>query len=191
MPSARPRLIAFAGAALLLALLALWFFPRRPAPAVAPATASSASAPKSTTPVPAPSRAAESDTPASKIEPPSGESTLAADLNAPAGTVQRDLAILQEVFTAWLTNFPRLGHPGGENRDITAALCGENPVRFAFIPRTHRAINAAGELCDRWGTPFRFHQLSGQHMELRSAGPDRRFGTPDDAVLTPEGAPVL
>jgi hypothetical protein len=40
-------------------------------------------------------------------------------------------------------------------------------------------------LCDRWGTPLRFHQLSGERMEIRSAGPDRKFGTPDDALWSP------
>lgn len=114
-----------------------------------------------------------------------GESSLADDLDAPNGTIQRDLAILEEVFTAWQTNFPRQGNPVGENAEITAALAGGNALRFAFISPRHSAINAAGELCDRWGTPFRFHQLSGTRMEIRSAGPDRKFGGVDDATFTP------
>lgn len=116
----------------------------------------------------------------SKIENP-----LAAELNAPAGTIRRDLAVLNELFTNFQTNFPRTGNPVGENSEITAALTGDNPAHFAFIPKNHPAINASGELCDRWGTPFRFHQLSGQIMEIRSAGPDRKFGTADDAELSP------
>ena len=115
----------------------------------------------------------------------SGVSAIADDLNAPGGTIRRDLEILNEVFTTWQTNFPRTGNPVGENAEITAALTGDNPVRFGFIPRPHRAINARGELVDRWGTPFRFHQLSGTQMEIRSAGPDQKFGTPDDAEYAP------
>ena len=42
-----------------------------------------------------------------------------------------------------------------------------------------------GELCDRWGRPFFFHQLSGTKMEIRSAGPARQLWTDDDVVLTP------
>jgi hypothetical protein len=122
--------------------------------------------------------------------PLAGESRLADELNVPAGTIQRDLKILNEVFETWQTNFPRTGNPVGENVEITAALTGSNEHRFAFIPPSHRAINARGELCDRWGTPFRFHQLSGQHMEIRSAGPDRKFLTEDDALLSPEVAIV-
>jgi hypothetical protein len=118
--------------------------------------------------------------------PPEGESRVADDLNTPGGTIQRDLQILNEVFEMWLTNFPREGNPVGENPEITAALTGDNVHRFAFIPQRHRAINDRGELCDRWGTPFRFHQLSGRQMEIRSAGPDRKFGTADDASWTPQ-----
>ncbi len=113
-----------------------------------------------------------------------GESRLADQLNAPGGDIRADLKILNELFETWQSNFPRGGNPVGENAEITAALSGANPLRFAFLPRGHRAVNARGELCDRWGTPFRFHQVSGQQMEIRSAGPDRKFLTDDDAVWT-------
>ena len=137
--------------------------------------------------VPAASQpAALAASPAVTTEPAiEGESRLADNLNAPGGTIRRDLAILEEVFATWQTNFPRTGNPVGENAEITAALTGDNSLKFAFIPRRHPAINAAGELCDRWGTPFRFHQLSGTQMEIRSAGPDRKFGTDDDVSLSP------
>jgi hypothetical protein len=92
---------------------------------------------------------------------------------------------VRQLFEAWLSNFPREGNPIGENAEITAALTGENRLGLALIPKGHRALNARGELCDRWGTPLRFHQLSGTQMEVRSAGPDRKFGTDDDAMLTP------
>lgn len=110
---------------------------------------------------------------------------IAAPLNAPEADLARDLDILRQLFETWQSNFPRQGNPIGENAEITAALMGANPLGFALVPRGHRAVNDRGELCDRWGTPFRFHQLSGTRMEVRSAGPDRRFGTADDAVLTP------
>ncbi|MFM9080246.1 MAG: hypothetical protein ACKOTE_08970 [Opitutaceae bacterium] len=86
---------------------------------------------------------------------------------------------------AFRTSFPREGNPVGSNAEITAALQGNNPAGVAFLPRGHRAVNAAGELCDRWGTPFFFHAESARRMEVRSAGPDRRLWTEDDAILTP------
>jgi len=110
---------------------------------------------------------------------------IAAPLNAPDSTIARDLDVVRQLFEAWLSNFPREGNPIGENAEITAALMGENRLGLALIPRGHRAVNERGELCDRWGTPFRFHQLSGTQMEVRSAGPDRKFATADDALLTP------
>ena len=37
-------------------------------------------------------------------------------------------------------------------------------------------------LADQWGTEFRYTNRTNSY-ELRSAGPDRRFDTPDDIVL--------
>ena len=107
---------------------------------------------------------------------------IVAPLNAPGGTVAQDMAILNQLFEAWRSNFPRDGNPVGENAEITAALMGDNRLELVLVPRGHRAVNDRGELCDRWGTPLRFHQLSGTKMEIRSAGPDRKFATDDDAV---------
>lgn len=126
--------------------------------------------------------------------PPVTPEMLAADfpvvapLNARNSNIAGDLETLRNVLDGWRSNFPREGNPVGENSEITAALTGKNRLSFALIPPNHPAINGQGELCDRWGTPFRFHQISGEHMELRSAGPDRKFGTPDDALLSP-GSP--
>lgn len=121
-----------------------------------------------------------------KIENPNaGTSPIADQLNAPDGTIRRDLEILNEVFAAWQTNFPQEGNPVGENAEITAALTGKNKFQFAFIAPGHRALNAQGELCDRWGTPFFFHAMSGTRMEIRSAGPDKKLYTTDDVLFTP------
>lgn len=178
-----PRLRLALAAAILLGLAALFFLPRPTSPATASAPSSA--------PAPAPAPTAATATAAPKIENRKSEaeipaasvagSPIADDLNAPGGSLRRDLEILNELFGAFQTNFPRLGNPVGENVEITAALAGANPAQFVFISPRHRAINARGELCDRWGTPLRFHQVSGTHMEIRSAGPDRKFATADDA----------
>lgn len=190
--------------AVLLVLLTagLWFWTRPPAaPPAAPAPAPAAPpAVSPTAPLPAapPAGKSASRTAAEPAAPaPAGTATpadapydpaafpIAARLNAPGGTVAADLEVLQELFDTWRTNFPREGNPVGENADITAALLGTNRLELALVPRRHPALNAKGELQDRWGTAYRFHQLSGERMEITSAGPDRRFGTPDDATLTP------
>lgn len=131
-------------------------------------------------------RSVDAPPPATSAAPASADTEfpLAAALNAPQSTITRDLDALQQILDAWRTNFPREGNPVGENAEITAALAGSNPLGLVLIPKNHRAIKG-GELCDRWGTPFRFHALSGERMEIRSAGPDRKFATDDDAVWTP------
>jgi hypothetical protein len=111
-------------------------------------------------------------------------SQLADGLNSPSGSVHADLRLVNAIFIAYRGAL-RTGNPVGENSEITAALRGRNKLGFAFIPVDCPAVNAKGELCDRWGTPYFFHQLSGEQMEIRSAGPDRRLWTADDQVLTP------
>jgi hypothetical protein len=128
-------------------------------------------------------RAVSGTLPAAVLE---ADFPIAAPLNIPGSTIARDLEVVSQIFESWQSNFPREGNPVGENAEITAALMGDNRLGFALIPKGHRALNERGELCDRWGTPFRFHQLSGTKMEIRSAGPDRKFATDDDAIWTPQ-----
>jgi hypothetical protein len=111
-------------------------------------------------------------------------SRLADGLNSPTGDVHGDLRLVNGIFVAYRAAL-RSGNPVGENSEITAALTGRNTLGFAFVPAGNPAINSRGELCDRWGTPYFFHQLSGEKMEIRSAGPDRELWTADDEVLTP------
>ena len=111
-------------------------------------------------------------------------SHLADRLGDVAGDIHSDLRILDDLFQQYRSAL-HCDDPVGDNVEITAALTGHNRLGFAFIPPNNPAINARGELCDRWGTPFFFHALSGSQMEIRSAGPDRKLWTPDDEVLTP------
>jgi hypothetical protein len=134
----------------------------------------------------APSAEAAAPGAAAKAGAPSQEerSRLADDLNSPSDDVHSDLRLVNEIFIAY-RGATHMENPVGENAEITAVLKGRNRLGYAFIPADNPAINAKGELCDRWGTPFFFHQLSGQRMEIRSAGPDHRLWTVDDQVLTP------
>jgi hypothetical protein len=115
---------------------------------------------------------------------PEERSRLADNLNSPATDVHADLRIVNAIFVAY-RGAVHQENPVGENVEITRALTGRNKLGFAFIPPGCPALNAKGELCDRWGSPYFFHQLSGERMEIRSAGPDRRLWTADDEILTP------
>jgi len=116
--------------------------------------------------------------------PPSGESE---QLNATGGSIDRDLRILDRIFSKYRMVF-KGGNPVGLNREVAAALAGENPLGIVFISPAHPAWNKKGELTDRWGTPFFFHALASDIMEIRSAGPDRVLWSADDALLTPARA---
>jgi hypothetical protein len=112
-------------------------------------------------------------------------SLLADELNAPTTDIRADLRVVATILDTDRTNFPATGNPVGSNAEITAALVGKNKLRLSLIPADHPAINRAGELCDRWGTPFFFHAESATQMGLRSAGPDRKMWNEDDVVVTP------
>ena len=64
----------------------------------------------------------------------------------------------------------------GTNAEIMKAIMGGNPKGAQLGPPEGQTLNGNGELIDRWGTPYFFHQLSKDLMEIRSAGPDRRMG---------------
>ncbi len=73
-------------------------------------------------------------------------------------------------------------NPVGTNPEITAALMGKNPKQINFVADSSLRVNEKGEMLDAYGTPFFFHQISGQEMEIRSAGQDRVMWTGDDLV---------
>lgn len=73
-------------------------------------------------------------------------------------------------------------NPTGTNAEIMKAVMGGNKKGAQLGPPTGMALNGDGELVDQWGTAVFFHQLSGNEMEVRSAGPDRKLYTSDDIV---------
>ena len=164
--------------ALIVALLAWYFWPASDTAAPRTAPALSSSAAPSKTEIPSSQTAAN----ASDRE----RSTLADALNSPATDIRADLRLVSDILETFRTNFPREGNPVGTNAEITAILTGKNKLRLALIPPDHPAINrTTGELCDRWGTPFFFHAESGTRMTIQSAGPDKKHHTPDDVAFTP------
>jgi len=74
-------------------------------------------------------------------------------------------------------------NPTGENYEIVEALTGSNQKSVAVIPLEHPSISSDGELLDRWGSPYHFHSISSQTMEIRSAGPDGKLWNGDDITL--------
>jgi hypothetical protein len=112
--------------------------------------------------------------------PGAPERSLLEDLNAPGTTIDDDLELINTALFSFNTVFHQ--HPLGTHEEIVAALQGENAREIAFIPPDSPHVDDQGRLLDRWGTPFFFHAVSHDRMEILSAGPDGEFYTPDDAI---------
>ena len=108
-------------------------------------------------------------------------SHLADELHSPQRTAVDDLGVVMNLFTEYRIRF-RSFPVGEDNASFVNALTGRNPSRLAFLPKNHAAIDAQGQLLDRWGKPFFFHLLGRDALEIRSAGPDQELYTADDLV---------
>ncbi len=107
---------------------------------------------------------------------------LAEELSDPNATVAEDLEVIGELLRAYRRLLE--GWPEGEgNREIVAALQGENRMQLIFLAAGHERVGAGGELLDRYGFPYEFRMLE-DGMEVCSRGPDGEPGTDDDISLT-------
>ena len=104
-------------------------------------------------------------------------------LNAPERNVADDLATVSLLLSQYRRH--RDGNPVGSNEEIAAALLGHNPQGVAYLPAKGSFLDAQARLIDRWGTPYFFHALSHDRMDIRSAGPDHEFWSADDIVHHP------
>jgi len=114
---------------------------------------------------------------ASRAASPNAAPTAGADTNAlpdlpPLTVLDKTRVIIHNYHAAFGEN------PVGTNPEITAALKGKNPKQTDFLGDSGLRVNEKGG----YGTPFFFHQISGQEMEIRSAGQDRVMWTFDDQV---------
>jgi hypothetical protein len=130
-------------------------------------------------PPPDPQRARPADRGPDGINILPGAAEIVRDLNAPSQPPERDLEIVGEVFACYRRIFKQ-NPPGGLNAEIVAALLGANEKKLAVLQQNLPALNAKGEVVDRWGTPFYFHPALSTEMEILSAGPDRQLWTDDD-----------
>ena len=86
--------------------------------------------------------------------------------------------LIQQIFSHY--RFAYKENPVGvENFEITEQLLGKNPKKIIFIDTDSPALRG-NELIDPWNTPYFFHALSSQIMEVYSAGPDKVLWTEDD-----------
>lgn len=200
----KSRALIFLVPALVIGVALIWLWlpvSRPPVPAASPRPESTRAPGERTV-----SSAAASPTPAlpeATPEPPSRVSSavvagqvLVRSTPAPAKVVPPSRALagtmpaekpgasaLQDVRTMVHDYRTRLGeNPIGSNAEIMRAIMGGNTAGARLGPPPGQSLNAEGELVDEWGTPYFFHQLSADKMEVRSAGPDHKLWTPDDLI---------
>lgn len=92
------------------------------------------------------------------------------------------LEALNEVVIGYVTAV-KTGVPAGLNIEITNAMLGQNAGAIAVLEDKHPRINDAGELVDKWGTPYIFDNIALDKLGIISAGPDQQHGTDDDVSL--------
>lgn len=106
----------------------------------------------------------------------------AAQLHQGDSDATEDLAILQDL-VSYYRRIHGANPEGGLNFEIVGNLAGNNERKLAVLPPDHASLNQEGELLDRWGTPYWFHPISRELMEIVSAGPDKNLWTEDDVRI--------
>lgn len=184
---------------LLLLLLALgaglWFASRRgPAPETAPVSEPDekvepppVQAVTETFRLPLPPPPSEAPPPeqqAARGEPASARALRASNPPPPEPLTEDPAQTEAEAIALNIRQFMlRFGaNPVGTNAEIVKELNGGNAKNARYLPPDLLRLNDQGELIDRWGTPYFFHQESATKMEVRSAGPDRQLYTTDDYI---------
>ncbi len=132
------------------------------------------SAPNNAPAAPAPTVAPISGPPAVLPDPP---------LATPSVTQTPEQELQQVSFSIESFRKSLGANPVGANAEITQSLLGDNDKKLQIGLPDGVKQNAAGEMVDRWGTPYFFHQQSATEMEIRSAGPDRKLWTDDDLQI--------
>jgi hypothetical protein len=113
---------------------------------------------------------------------------ILSDYAKPSLPPENDLNLMAQLMDNFLLLVKSAAtRPLSANEDWAAALRGRNPARERFLPDQHAALNARGQLVDRWGTPLFFHALGNGRFEIRSAGPDRKLWTADDIHRNADG----
>lgn len=120
-----------------------------------------------------------------RVLPPEAEA-LARTLNAPDGSAEQDVQTLSSLVELFRRANQGAIPAGGLNEEITEQLLGKITHHFAVLPPDCPGLDGAGRLLDRWGNPYFLHPLSREVLEIRSAGPDGKFGTADDVVVGDE-----
>lgn len=105
-----------------------------------------------------------------------------------APSPKSEIEVLHRLFRAYREEY-RSFPTGEDNAQFIRAMSGGNPRKIWYLPRPHQRIDPQGRLLDSWGTPYIFHAISRDYLEIRSAGPDKEIYNDDDLVHPPARPP--
>ena len=72
----------------------------------------------------------------------------------------------------------------GDNRRVYRAFLGDNPRGIIYMEFKKDDAPLDDQIVDAWGTPYEMLGDDKGITVIRSAGKDKKLGTPDDVVLT-------
>jgi len=94
----------------------------------------------------------------------------------------RIYVLVTNIQTAILAYQTEYGIPpeAASNFRLVKVLTGDNPRKIEFLSLKPSQLNPDGEIIDPWGTPFQIRAGADGKVHMKSAGPDKTFGTGDD-----------
>jgi len=95
---------------------------------------------------------------------------------------------IQTALLAYQTEYDKFP-PGKDNATIIRELMSDSPRQIAFLNLKPADMNAKGEALDAWSTPLRISLTDAQAPVIQSAGPDKKWNTPDDITRQSEASP--
>lgn len=138
--------------------------------------------------LPAPAPASVSRSPAPAEPAPLLGDTILENYAQPDQPPERDLATLAGLMeNSLILSKGAAGRPLSANEEWARLLRGADGTGERYLSDQHPALNADGQLVDRWGSPLFFHAVGQGRFELRSAGPDRILWTEDDLHRNSDG----
>ena len=99
-------------------------------------------------------------------------------LNDSEGSITEDIRLVANLLDSYYSVFHQ--YPWGDNAEMVSAFAGGNQRGIVFFERDEAPLDKDGKLVDRWGTPFFFHRIAANVMEIRSGGADGKMWTEDD-----------
>ena len=67
-------------------------------------------------------------------------------------------------------------------QEFTSILSGNNACKVRYMVLSTYPLDKDGQIIDEWGRPLHITRPEKTKLEIRSAGPDGKFDTPDDIV---------